>query len=45
MMSVPRSLAQGLLPDGGAQSMATMPLDARWPEAAKAVIGLFAQWV
>jgi hypothetical protein len=32
------------LPDGGAQSIATIPLDAYSTGASAAVIGMFAQW-
>ena len=44
VMTVARSLAHMLLPDGGAQSIATIPLDAYSPGAAQVVIGMFAQW-
>jgi len=43
-MTVGRSLAHILLPDGGAQSIATIPLDAYSAGASKVVIGMFAQW-
>ena len=44
VMTVARSLAHMLLPDGGAQSIATIPLDAYSPGAAQVVVGMFAQW-
>jgi len=44
VMTIARSLAHMLLPDGGAQSIATIPLDAYSPGAAKVVVGMFAQW-
>ena len=43
-MTVGRSLAHMLLPDGGAQSIATIPLDAYSLGASAVVIGMFAQW-
>ena len=43
-MTVGRSLAHMFLPDGGAQSIATIPLDAYSTGASAAVIGMFAQW-
>lgn len=43
-VSIARSLAHIFLPDGGAQSIATIPLGAFSPAAAAVVIGLFAQW-
>jgi hypothetical protein len=43
-MTLGRSLAHVFLPDGGAQSIATIPLDAYSPGASKVVIGMFAQW-
>lgn len=39
-----RSLAHILLPDGGAQSIATVPLDQFSGEGAAAVIASFALW-
>jgi hypothetical protein len=39
-----RSLIHIIAPDGGAQSIATIPLDQYSPEAAQAVIGMFALW-
>lgn len=44
VMTVGRSLAHIFLPDGGAQSIATIPLDAFTSEASAVIIGLFAQW-
>jgi hypothetical protein len=44
MLTVGRSLAHILLPDGGAQSIATIPLDLFSDEAATVIIGMFAQW-
>jgi hypothetical protein len=43
-MTLGRSLAHMVLPDGGAQSIATIPLYAYSPGASKVVIGMFAQW-
>jgi hypothetical protein len=43
-MTVGRSLAHMFLPDGGAQSIATIPLDAYSPGASAVVTGMFAQW-
>ena len=43
-MTIGRSLAHVLLPDGGAQSIATIPLDAYALGASAVVIGMFAQW-
>jgi hypothetical protein len=43
-MTVGRSLAHMFLPDGGAQSIATIPLDVYSPGASAVVIGMFAQW-
>jgi hypothetical protein len=43
-MTVGRSLAHMLLPDGGAQSIATIPLDTYSADASAVVIGMFAQW-
>lgn len=43
-LTVGRSLAHIILPDGGAQSIATIPLDSYSPAAAAAVTGMFAQW-
>ncbi len=44
VLTVARSLAHIFLPDGGAQSIATIPLDAFSSAAAAVVIGMFAQW-
>jgi len=44
ILTIARSLAHIFLPDGGAQSIATIPLDAYSPEAAAVIIGMFAQW-
>ena len=43
-VTVGRSLAHILLPDGGAQSIATVPLDQFSAEGAAAVITSFALW-
>jgi hypothetical protein len=43
-MTVGRSLAHMFLADGGAQSIATIPLDAYSPGASEVLIGMFAQW-
>ena len=43
-MTIGRSLAHTILPDGGAQSIATIPLDDFSPDASAVVIGMFAQW-
>ena len=44
VLTVGRSLAHIFLPDGGAQSIATIPLDAYSPGASAVIIGMFAQW-
>ena len=44
VMTIARSLAHILLPDGGAQSIATIPLDDFTSSGAAVVIGMFAQW-
>ena len=44
VLTIGRSLAHVFLPDGGAQSIATIPLDAFSPGASTVVIGMFAQW-
>ena len=44
VLTVGRSLAHILLPDGGAQSIATIPLDTYPPDASDAIIAMFAQW-
>ena len=44
VMTIGRSLAHILLPDGGAQSIATIPLDGFTPGGAEVIVGMFAQW-
>jgi hypothetical protein len=44
VLTMGRSLAHILLPDGGAQSIATIPLGAFSSNAAAVVVGMFAQW-
>ena len=44
MMSIGRSLAHIFLPDGGAQSVATIPLELYNDSATKVIAGMFAQW-
>jgi hypothetical protein len=44
MLTIARSLAHILLPDGGAQSIATIPLDAFTPNGAATAVHLFALW-
>ena len=44
VLTIARSLAHIFLPDGGAQSIATIPLDAYSPGASGVIIGMFAQW-
>lgn len=44
ILTVGRSLAHIFLPDGGAQSIATIPLSAFSSQASTVVIGMFAQW-
>ena len=44
VMTIGRSLAHIFLPDGGAQSIATIPLDSFTAAGAAAVISIFAQW-
>ena len=44
LVTVARSLAHILLPDGGAQSIAILPLDDFTANGADAVIHMFAQW-
>lgn len=44
IISIGRSLAHIFLPDGGAQSIATIPLDSFTANAAAVIIGMFAQW-
>lgn len=43
-VTIGRSLAHMFLADGGAQSIATIPLDSYSTEAAGAVIHIFAEW-
>lgn len=44
VVTIGRSLAHILLPDGGAQSIATLPLDTYTEQGADAVILVFALW-
>ena len=44
VMTISRSLAHIVIPDGGAQSIATIPLDDFTQNGATVVIGMFAQW-
>jgi hypothetical protein len=44
VVTLGRSLVHIFLPDGGAQSIATIPLDVFSAEAAAVVVGMFAQW-
>jgi hypothetical protein len=44
VLTVGRSLAHIFLPDGGAQSIATIPLETISSEASAVLIGMFAQW-
>ncbi|NIR93926.1 MAG: hypothetical protein GWO08_09670 [Gammaproteobacteria bacterium] len=44
VLTVCRSLAHIFLPDGGAQSIATIPLDGFTSSGAMVVIGMFSQW-
>ena len=44
VLTVLRSLAHIFLPDGGAQLIATIPLDAFTDSGSTVIIGLFAQW-
>ncbi|MCP4422560.1 MAG: hypothetical protein GY805_38610 [Chloroflexi bacterium] len=44
IMTVGRSLAHIFIPDGGAQSIATIPLDEFTISGAMVIIGMFAQW-
>ena len=44
LLTIGRSLAHILIPDGGAQSIATIPLDAFSSDASAVVIGMFAEW-
>ena len=44
ILTIGRSLAHIFIADGGAQSIATIPLDSFSAEAATVIIGMFAQW-
>ena len=44
ILSIGRSIAHILLADGGAQSIATIPLDTFSSNASTVIIGIFAQW-
>lgn len=44
VVTIGRSLAHIFLPDGGAQSIATIPLDSFTPHAADVVVHIFALW-
>lgn len=44
LLTVGRSLAHIFIADGGAQSIATIPLDEFSAESATVIIGMFAQW-
>jgi hypothetical protein len=44
ILTVGRSLAHIFLPDGGAESIATIALDTFSPNAASVIIGIFAYW-
>lgn len=44
VLSISRAIAHIFLPDGGAQSIATIPLACFSPTAAEVVIGMFAYW-
>ncbi len=44
LLTVGRSLAHIVIPDGGAQSIATIPLDSYSAAASTVIIGMFAQW-
>lgn len=44
LITLGRSLAHLFLLDGGAQSIATIPLDTFSASASKVIIGMFAQW-
>jgi hypothetical protein len=43
-VTIGRSLVHMFAPDGGAQSIATIPLDSYSVEAANVVIHIFAEW-
>lgn len=44
LVSIARSLAHILLPDGGAQSIASIPIDGWSNDASESMIGIFALW-
>jgi hypothetical protein len=44
VLTIARSLAHMFLPDGGAQSIATIPLSEFSSAASAVVVGMFAQW-
>lgn len=44
LLTLGRSLAHIFIADGGAQSIATIPLDEFSAESATVIIGMFAQW-
>jgi hypothetical protein len=44
IITLGRSLAHLFLPDGGAQSIATIPLNMFFVNASTVIIGMFAQW-
>ena len=44
IITLGRSLLHIFLPDGGAQSIATIPLSTYPEQASKVIIGMFAQW-
>ncbi len=44
VLTIGRSLAHIFLPDGGAQSIATIPLDSFSAEASNVIVHIFAQW-
>ena len=44
VVTIARSFAHIFLPDGGAQSIATIPLDDFTSSGATVIIGMFAQW-
>ena len=44
LLAIARSLAHIFLPDGGTQSITTIPLDALSSDASAVIVGMFAQW-
>lgn len=44
LLTIVRSLVHIFLPDGGAQSIATIPLNTFSTASSKVIIGMFAQW-